>query len=251
MNYSTILINENFKNFKNSINECLENFQSNKYKIIKNERNILKIVNIEGKKLVIKSFKIPNFINKVIYTFFRKSKARRSYEYANKLVTHNINTPKPVAYYETKKYFLLTKSYYICEYIDYDFTFKDFIKNKFEFKLITKLFAEFTYSIHEKNINFLDNTPGNTLIVKQNNSFDFYLVDLNRMKFERMTFKRRMKNLSKLTTDLELIKAISTEYSKKTNINENIIYDEIISYTEKFQNFLKRKKEIKNKLGIG
>ena len=35
------------------------------------------------------------------------------------------------------------------------------------------------------------------------------------------------------------------------NINENIIYDEIISHTEKFQNFLKRKKEIKNKLGIG
>ena len=205
-------------------------------------RNILKIVNIEGKKLVIKSFKIPNFINRVIYTFFRKSN-RRSYEYANKLVTHNINTPKPVAYYETKKYFLLTKSYYICEYIDYDFTFKDFIKNKFEFKLITKLFAEFTYSIHEKNINFLDNTPGNTLIVKQNNTFDFYLVDLNRMKFERMTFKRRMKNLSKLTTDLELIKAISTEYSKKTNINENIIYDEIISYTEKFQNFLKEKRK--------
>ena len=215
MNYSTILINENFKNFKNSINECLENFQSDQYKIIKNERNTLKIVNIEGKKLVIKSFKIPNFINKVIYTFFRKSKARRSYEYANKLVTHNINTPKPVAYYEKKKYFLLTKSYYICEYIDYDFTFKDFIKNKFEFKLITKLFAEFTYSIHEKNINFLDNTPGNTLIVKQNNTFDFYLVDLNRMKFERMTFKRRMKNLSKLTIDKKLIKAISTEYSKK------------------------------------
>ena len=65
-----------------------------------------------------------------------------------------------------------------------------------------------------------------------------------------MTFKKRMKNLAKLTTDKELIKAISTEYSKKTNINENIIYNEIISYTEKFQNFLKRKKEIKNKLGI-
>ena len=60
-----------------------------------------------------------------------------------------------------------------------------------------------------------------------------------------------MKNLSKLTIDRKLIKAISTEYSKKMNINENIIYDEIISYTEKFQNFLKRKKKLKNRLGIG
>ena len=251
MIFSEKNINIKYLKYKDTLDNIILKFDSKIFKLIKKDRNTLKIFDLKKKKIVVKSFKVPNILNKIIYTFFRKSKAKRSYEYALKLVTNNINTPKPIAYYETKKYFLLNKSYYVCEHIDYDFTFKDFINNKFEFKLVTKLFAEFTYSIHEKNINFLDNTPGNTLIVKQNNSFDFYLVDLNRMKFERMTFKRRMKNLSKLTIDKKLIKAISTEYSKKMNINENIIYDEIISYTEKFQNFLKRKKEIKNKLGIG
>lgn len=251
MNFSDKNININYLKYKDTLDNIIIKFDSKIFKSIKKDRNTLKIFDLRKKKIVVKSFKVPNIFNKIIYTFFRKSKAKRSYEYASKLVANNINTPKPVAYYETKKYFLLNKSYYVCEHIDYDFTFKDFIKNKFKFKLITKLFTEFTYSIHEKNINFLDNTPGNTLIVKQNNTFDFYLVDLNRMKFERMTFKRRMKNLSKLTIDRKLIKAISTEYSKKMNINENIIYDEIISYTEKFQNFLKRKKKLKNKLGIG
>lgn len=251
MNFSDKNININYLKYKDTLDNIIIKFDSKIFKSIKKDRNTLKIFDLRKKKIVVKSFKVPNIFNKIIYTFFRKSKAKRSYEYASKLVANNINTPKPVAYYETKKYFLLNKSYYVCEHIDYDFTFKDFIKNKFKFKLITKLFTEFTYSIHEKNINFLDNTPGNTLIVKQNNTFDFYLVDLNRMKFERMTFKRRMKNLSKLTIDRKLIKAISTEYSKKMNINENIIYDEIISYTEKFQNFLKRKKKLKNRLGIG
>ena len=107
MNNSTILINEKFKNYKNFIDKCVKNFQSKEYKIIKNERNTLKIVKIRGKKLVVKSFKTPNFIKRIIYTFFRKSKARRSYEYAKILSTQNIKTPQPVAYYEIKKIFFI------------------------------------------------------------------------------------------------------------------------------------------------
>jgi hypothetical protein len=39
--------------------------------------------------------------------------------------------------------------------------------------------------MHEAKINFLDHSPGNTLIIKKDNGdYDFYLVDLNRMKFE-------------------------------------------------------------------
>ena len=45
-------------------------------------RNVLKRFNIEGCELVVKSFKVPFFVNRVVYALFRKSKARRSYEYA-------------------------------------------------------------------------------------------------------------------------------------------------------------------------
>ena len=52
----------------------------------------------DGKKVVIKAFKIPNLINKIAYKYFRKSKAKRSFEFASRLVTLNIGTPKPVLY---------------------------------------------------------------------------------------------------------------------------------------------------------
>ena len=120
MIFSKKNINIKYLKYKDTLDNIILKFDSKIYKSIKRDRNTLKIFDLKKKKIVVKSFKVPNILNKIIYTFFRKSKAKRSYEYALKLVTNNINTPKPIAYYETKKYFLLNKSYYVCEHIDYD-----------------------------------------------------------------------------------------------------------------------------------
>ena len=45
-------------------------------------RNTIYHINVDGIDLSIKSFKVPMLINRIAYTFFRKSKARRSYEHA-------------------------------------------------------------------------------------------------------------------------------------------------------------------------
>ncbi len=64
------------------------------------QRNKIKLFELEGKTINIKSFKIPHLINKIAYKYFRKSKARRSYEYANRLIENGIGTPQPIAYAE-------------------------------------------------------------------------------------------------------------------------------------------------------
>ena len=40
-------------------------------------RNILKKYDIQGYRLIVKRFKRPNIINQIVYSFFRRSKARR------------------------------------------------------------------------------------------------------------------------------------------------------------------------------
>ena len=50
---------------------------------------------------------------------------------------------------------------------------------------------------------------------------------------------------------MKIINAISEKYSKKINIDNDIIFKKIKFYMEKFQNNLNRKKKIKKKLGIG
>ena len=60
-------------------------------------RNELRKFSYEGQWYVVKNYKVPLFINRIAYTFFRPSKASRAYEYALKLRSMGIETPAPVA----------------------------------------------------------------------------------------------------------------------------------------------------------
>ena len=100
----------------------------------------------------------------------------------------------------------------------------------------------------EKNIEFLDHSPGNTLIQIDGEGFQFFLVDLNRMNFKRLDFKQRMKNFSRLTPNKEMIQIMANEYSQLTAWNENEVFETMWGYTQEFQEKFFRKKRLKKKL---
>jgi hypothetical protein len=185
--------------------------------VLDNGRNIVANVKVQNSQLSIKSFKIPNVFNAFVYRFFRKSKAKRSYEYANKLLNVDILTPFPVAYIEEFNAIGLQRSFYISKHVDYDFDFRELIhKPKFpDRETILKQFTEFTFSLHENNINFLDHSPGNTLITKETEDhYKFYLIDLNRMRFETMDFDKRMYNFRRLWLSKTMIKIMARRYAE-------------------------------------
>ena len=92
------IFDSNFKQLKSQITKCIENFQEGGEKLVNGDRNEIKLFKCEnGLILNIKSFKVPNLINQVAYKHFRKSKARRSFEYAQKLQELGIGTPDPIA----------------------------------------------------------------------------------------------------------------------------------------------------------
>jgi len=93
-------LNDAFLEKKEKIVNFIENFNTSGEIFIKGNRNTIKLFQLDNLTLNIKSFKEPNLINKIAYRYFRKSKAQRSYEYANFLLKNNIGTPKPVAYFE-------------------------------------------------------------------------------------------------------------------------------------------------------
>ncbi|MBV1922728.1 MAG: Kdo domain containing protein, partial [Flavobacteriaceae bacterium] len=92
-------------------------------------RNFIKNITVGGINLNIKSFKIPNLVNKIAYKFFRKSKARRSFEYGNKLISLGINTPKPIAYFEYTSLFTFQKSFYVSEQYNNELTYRELIND--------------------------------------------------------------------------------------------------------------------------
>jgi len=245
-------VSEPFLSHKTAIKSVVENFKQTGEDFIVGKRNAIKLFEFQGKTLNIKSFRIPNLVNKIAYKYFRKSKASRSFEYANRLISNGIGTPLPIAFFENYDIIGLKDSYYISEHLQADLTFRELvlIPDFPDHENILRQFTRFSFDLHEKGIEFLDHSPGNTLIKKiESNQYEFYLVDLNRMKFHNnMDFEARMKNLRRLTPKEDMIAVISNEYAKFYNKSETEIFQKLWQETSEFQKGFARKKRMKKKL---
>lgn len=182
-------------------------------------RNEIKIIDFNGESLVVKSFKIPSILNKIVYTFFRDSKAKKSYENSIKIIDF---VPKPIGYVEFKKFGLMHESYFVSENFKYDFTIREpLLQTDFKNKDgVFKAFARFTCNLHEQGIFHLDYSPGNILIKEENEDYIFKIVDINRMEFKPLDLDERLKNFAKLWAKDEDLKIIIKEYSKLIESDE-------------------------------
>lgn len=235
-----------------SILDIINSFNNKGIVFGNGQRNIIKLFDLNDKTINIKSFKIPNLINKIAYKYFRKSKARRSFEYATILLNKGIGTPQPLAYLENFSWLGLRDSYYVSEHLVTELTFRELVEvsDYPDRENILRQFTKFSFELHEKGIEFLDHSPGNTLIKKNlDGNYDFFLVDLNRMEFhDKMTFEMRMKNLCRLTPLKEMVAVMSNEYARLSHEPEQKIVDTLWKYTADFQEKFYRKKRLKKKL---
>ena len=250
--YMKFQISEPFLSHKKAIFSMVENFQQTGDDFIIGKRNAIKLFEFQGKKINIKSFKIPNLVNKIAYKYFRKSKARRSFEYANKLLDFGFGTPQPIAFVENFDIIGLRDSYYASEHLEADLTYRELVEipDFPDNDTILRQFTRFSYDLHQKGVEFKDHSPGNTLIKKTaENKYEFFLVDLNRMEFhESMPFELRMKNLCRLTPHKEMVKVMSNEYAKASGESEELIFSTLWKMTADFQYRFHRKKRLKKKL---
>ncbi len=245
-------VNPDFKPFEREIQTVFQQFDHSGVDFIVGERNHIKLFEIGGYKINVKSFKIPNKFNQLVYRYFRKSKAKRSFEFANILLEKGIGTPVPVAFQENFNGFGLQRSFYASIHQDYDLTFRELVEIK-DFpdeELILRQFTRFCYKMHQAGIEFKDHSPGNTLIKKiSENQYEFYLVDLNRMNFhDTMNMELRMKNLSRLTPKKEMVKIMADEYAQVSGENPDKIFELLWQFTESFQKKYHRKLNAKKKL---
>jgi len=244
----TKVFNDHVKH-RNKLTQAIHDFDSFEGGV--GDRNTIKIINIEGVNINIKAFKIPNIFNQIAYRFFRKSKAQRSFEYAKKLIELGVGTPEPLAFFEFNTLLLFKKSFYLSEQLDCDLTYRELITdlNYPNYETILRAFTRFTYLLHERGIQFLDHSPGNTLIKKNGNIYDFYLVDLNRMNFGELDFETRIKNFSRLTMYKSMVEIMSDEYAKCSGEDYelifNLMWDTTLRFQEKYHNRMKLKKTIK------
>ncbi len=227
----------------------IEDYFNNSNIILQNARNTIKEIEFKGQKLVVKSFKKPILINRFIYTYLRKSKAERAYDFA--LKTHKF-TPKAIACVRYYPLFLLTKSYFICEKFDFDFDMQAPLFN-FELAnraLIFQKFSEFIFELHANQIVHQDLSPGNILIKQTKQGYEFRIIDINRMVFKTLSNKQKAKNFNKLWADDSDLAIILSHYADLAGLDKASFVKLGIAYNQANKNAKIRKRKIKQKLGL-
>lgn len=137
-----------------------------------------------GQVFVLKQYKRPTRLNQFAYTFFRKSKARRAYEYALRMQKLGFETAAPVAYVEIFSQGLFHTGYFLSEFIPHPLL-SSLREEDGEYKKILEDFAAITVEMHRKGIFNLDMNPGNVFFYKSEGKYRFALIDINRIRFRR------------------------------------------------------------------
>lgn len=246
-----IVIAEKYRDQRETLLGIVREFDGREgFNVGDGDRNVIKAFDLNGFRLNVKSFKVPNLINKIVYRLFRESKAARSYNNATTLLKMQIGTPEPVGYIECYKGPFFYKSFYLSEQLTFDFTFRSLIHDTDleRREEIIRKFTHFTHRLHENRILFKDHSPGNTLIKIVGTEVRFFLVDLNRMEFKDPTYEERIENFSRLTPLKEMVQIMSEEYAPLIGHPYEEVFHDMWSKTEAFQHRFHRKRRLKKKL---
>lgn len=170
--------------------------------LIYGKRNRLYTYDCAGNVLNIKAFKIPAFVNSLVYTHLRRSKARRSYEHSLQLTKLGIGTADPAGYVEIKHRGRLSQSYYVCRQLEGYDTMRRW-ERKPDAEPLLRALAAFMVRMHAARVMHGDFTPGNVLYKRlDDGTYDFRLIDVNRMKIGTKIGRRQIvRNLRAMNPD--------------------------------------------------
>lgn len=167
-----IVVNEKFAHLADFVRKIpLWDFPQER--VFCNARNTVVKTSAGGVELVVKRYKRPTLANCFIYTFFRPGKARRAYEYAEKLLDRGIETARPVAYIEKKRYGFFHTGYFISEYLPYATLEHTEHLTDTEKQWLADDFVLFTARLHESGMFPGDYNRGNIMYYKRNCRFRF------------------------------------------------------------------------------
>lgn len=197
----------------------------NNGKVLQTGRNTIKLFEIDGVRLVVKSYEHLTLFNRLVYGTLRKSKAERAYLHAVRLQKLGIGTPEEIAFVEIRRYGLLRSCYFVSLYSDYQSlssTMIDCMPNDERYAFLDAL-AKFLFKIHWAGVLHKDLNMGNILYSDKCNTiegFDFQVVDTNRMVFySLLSMHQRIQNLRRLSCSIPSFLYILKRYATMAGID--------------------------------
>jgi len=200
--------------------------------IIYKSRNELRSIAVPGLTLNVKRYRIPIFINRIAYSFFRSSKASRAFFYALKLKKMGFGTPEPIAYLESKTFGLLGYSYFVSEHIATYRLMREFSDGSDVTgrEYIIEALGVLVARMHEAGILHLDLSVGNIMFQEKGQDIRFWLVDLNRMRFCKIGQEKGCRNFERLRGNDDFFKVLAHSYAKERGFDTSECLATMLKY---------------------
>ena len=200
-------------------------------------RNVIKLMEMDGEKVVVKRFRRPNIMQKIVYTFFRKTKAYRAFHNGEELIRRGFATPKPIKYIETRRYGLIDYCYYITG-TDFNPPIEDLTDRDDWDSAMAAAFGRFVAQLHSKGVLHHDLNDTNVRFILRlaqemgyegyessegSERFTFSLIDINRMTFypldKEIPLRVCLDNLTRFTGRYDLFEYVVREYAKTRGLD--------------------------------
>ena len=192
----TVVCDDAGEDMKYFVRALPVHFQHQHGQVIYKRRNELRVLPYQGKEYVVKQFAIPNPINRLVYGWLRKSKAQRSFEYAQLLLGKGIDSPRPVAWQTERNLLCMGYSYFVSEKSRCPYTYNDIIRGavpQADEERYLRLIAKMVARLHDEGMVHQDLSRGNILF---GDGDRVELIDLNRIRFHKVDMEEGCHNFA-------------------------------------------------------
>ncbi|RRD74681.1 lipopolysaccharide kinase InaA family protein [Tannerella forsythia] len=170
-----------------------------------------------GRPVVVKRFKKPNLIQRIVYSFFKKTKAKRAFLHAAVLRDRGFGTPHEIAYLEERRTRLLSYCYFLSEEDGAPAVYERLVAQQPFDRVMADDFAALVAALHQKSILHGDLNPTNVLFRERGDGhYTFSLIDTNRMRVKslggKFTPSECFDNLTRFSAQGELYDFVLTKY---------------------------------------
>ncbi|MDO4948619.1 MAG: lipopolysaccharide kinase InaA family protein [Bacteroidales bacterium] len=219
--------------------------------VLEDGRNTVKKFEWNGQLVVVKRFKRPYLYQRVVYTFFRSTKAKRAYWYAKIYRDAGIATPKEIAYIEILTNGLFTEGYFVSEYSSGTSVRAQLSGEKFSRPFADAL-AKCIARMHQYHILHGDLNTSNILYhIDCQGDIQFEFIDINRSRFPTAPDMRVcLDNLKRLTYQRDVLRYIVGMYAKYRQWEESYCVGFVMKRLEEFENRNARHSKIKKMFGL-
>lgn len=243
-----IVIAEQYKKYTAFIESIPTLFDKGTGEVLKDKRNSVRRMQHDGLMFIVKRYKRVNWLQSIIYTHFRRTKAERAYLFADEFRKRGVNSPRPVAYMEKYEHRRFTVGYFVYEESKGEEVFDELVEKTPFDKGLADAVVDYIVFMHSKGVLHGDLNSANFLYtIDKDGRYHFDMIDTNRSHFcdGWPTDAQCLDNLKRFTHRRDLYEYVVSEYAKRRGWNVEQTLARGIALLDKFEKRkgIKRKKK--------